>query len=359
MIGGAPMIKPILQQWMESSMPGSLVPTFSLVMEGFTITEENAGSLATCLASVAAQSLSPEHAQDVVLVETGHVPLALLEQLCRPYPWVRFHSLPPGTRYFEAKLAGAAQASGEVLVFCDADNVYLPGWLESIVLPFADPTMQVVTGETSVNPTNLLGTLFALTFFFPPFTYETELTEDLTYFGNNVAFRRSFLQQNPIPTGLPLLRGNDFVHSVRLRRQGHKVWRQPLAKAFHDPPASFHELWLRYLARGSDRLEIWRLTHEAAGLHIRQPGFRGVLWASFRVVFNRIGEFIRRLVSVVRQSPRSLIYYPLAIPSSLLLLGATFAGVVISHYRPGRLVSDYLAHYAAGHGTLDVSTTGS
>ena len=94
------MSKEMQEQRMASSMRASSVPTFSLVMEGFTITEENVGSLATCLASVVGQSLSPERAADVVLVETGHVPLALLEQLCRPYPWVRIYSLPPGTRYF-------------------------------------------------------------------------------------------------------------------------------------------------------------------------------------------------------------------------------------------------------------------
>jgi len=330
----------------------SATPTFSLVMEGFTIVEENAEALGTCLSSVASQSLKPEQATEVVLVETGHVPRETLDRLCKPYPWVRVHSLPSGTRYFEAKLAGARETRGEVVVFCDADNEYLPGWLEAMVMPFANPEVNIVTGETSVNPTNLLGTLFALTFFFPPFAGGSTLVEALTYFGNNVAFRRQFLEDHPIPTGLPLLRGNDFVHSVRLRRDGHKVWRQPEGRAFHDPPGSFHELWLRYLARGSDRLEIWRLTHEAAGKEIQGQGLLAAAAALLRVTASRVGELTSRLVGVVRQNRRALAYYPVAIPLSLLLLGATFAGGVISRYRPGRFVARYLEHYAApaGHG---------
>lgn len=253
----------------------------------------------------------------------------------------------PGSHYFEAKMAGAERVGGEVVVFCDADNEYLPGWLETMVSSFADPAVQIVTGETSVDATDLYATLFGLTFFFPPFSNEEGLVEDLTCFGNNSAFRRSFLLDNPIPAELPLVRGHDYVHSVGLRRQVHKVYRQPAARALHDPPGSLHEFLLCYLARGSDRLGHWRLTREAAGTHVRRMGPLGSLSGLLRIAGANLRELITLLVGVPRQTQRALLYYPLAVPLAILLLGATMIGIVHSALRPGELVDLYLRHYAA------------
>lgn len=332
---------------MEATSKHPPVP-FSLIIEGFTITEENAETLRTSLASLASQSVRPATANEVLLMETGHVPRELLEDICAPYPWVDIVSLSPGTMYFNVKLAGAERASGEVVVFADADNEYLPGWLESMLAPFAGrpaDEVNIVTGETSVDAVSLYGTVFALTFFFPPFTNQDQVVDTHTYFGNNVAFRRSFLLEHPIPTGLPLLRGNDFVHSVRLRRRGCRILRQPRAKAFHDPPDSLEEFVLRYLARGSDRLEIWRLTRDAAGVQVKHTGRTADVRGFLRVMADNLADFGADLLGVPRQTPRALLYYPLAVPLGLLLLGLTFLGGLISSRRPGVLVGLYLDHY--------------
>ncbi|WNC31854.1 MULTISPECIES: hypothetical protein [unclassified Thermosynechococcus] len=56
------------------------------------------------------------------------------------------------------------------------------------------------------------------------------------YFLNNVAFRRQFLLDHPIPTELSLYRGNCLIHAHTLLQQGECIWRQPQARASHAPP---------------------------------------------------------------------------------------------------------------------------
>jgi cellulose synthase/poly-beta-1,6-N-acetylglucosamine synthase-like glycosyltransferase len=50
-----------------------------------------------------------------------------------------------------AMARGAAVASGDVLVFSDANNLYLPGTLSALIEPFADPSVGVVTGRKTID----------------------------------------------------------------------------------------------------------------------------------------------------------------------------------------------------------------
>ncbi|MFQ5425655.1 MAG: glycosyltransferase family 2 protein, partial [Gaiellales bacterium] len=50
-----------------------------------------------------------------------------------------------------AMLRGAEAATGEILVFSDANNSYAPGTLSAIVAPFADPGVGVTTGRKIID----------------------------------------------------------------------------------------------------------------------------------------------------------------------------------------------------------------
>src|SRR3954465_10274816 len=44
----------------------------------------------------------------------------------------------PGAEYYEMKNAGAAEATGDVVVYLDCDVVPEPGWLANLLPPFED-----------------------------------------------------------------------------------------------------------------------------------------------------------------------------------------------------------------------------
>ncbi|HIK34962.1 MULTISPECIES: hypothetical protein [unclassified Thermosynechococcus] len=44
-------------------------------------------------------------------------------------------------------------------------------------------------------------------------------------------FRRQFLLDHPIPTELPLYRGNCVIHAHTLLHQGKRIWRQSPCKS--------------------------------------------------------------------------------------------------------------------------------
>ncbi len=313
--------------------------SFSVVLEAATITPDTQASLLTCLESIADQNLSPELANEVLIMDVGNISQDMEHDITSAFPWATITRLPKGTRYFGAKMAGAKLVTGDVVVFCDGDNTYLPGWLDAMVKPFAKrKNLNAVTGQTGVTLDGVYATAFALTFFFPPFEdAERGLIPAEYYFANNSAFRRSFLLEYPIPTGLPLLRGNDYVHSMRMRNKGYGVWRQNKSRALHDPPESFREFMHRYLARGSDRLQISRLTRDLSSTGTQNGG----AWA---IAKENVNELLYRTFRIPREEPGSLIYYPLALPMSIFLLILVAIGVVYSRARPGVLVENYNKH---------------
>ena len=313
--------------------------SFSVVLEAATITPDTQASLLICLESLADQNLLPEMAEEVLIMDVGNIDQDIAAEITNRFPWAEITRLPKGTRYFAVKMAGAKLVTGDVVVFCDSDNTYLPGWLESMVRPFAEKEgLTAVTGQTSVKPDGIYATVFALTFFFPPFEEpEVGITPAEYYFGNNSAFSRMFLLENPMPTDLPLLRGNDYVHSVRMRSKGYGLWRQPSARALHDPPDTFAEFVRRYLARGSDRHQISGLMRGLGPT--KRPN--GSAWA---IAKENVNDLLYRISRIPRGEPGSLAYYPLALPMSIFLLGLVVLGVVYSRARPGVLVENYYKH---------------
>ncbi|PSB61985.1 glycosyl transferase family 2, partial [filamentous cyanobacterium CCP1] len=205
-------------------------PSFSIVLETENLANADAHGLVRSIASLAAQDPSPTYANEVLLVESGDTPAELLKQLRETYPWITVHYAPNGTTYYQAKMLGAKLATGEIIIYYDSDCLYTPDWLQTILTPFQDHTVQIVAGETTTGGRGAYGTAMALTYIFPQFSQQTQLIPTTQYFLNNVAFRREFLLQNPIPTSLPLYRGNCVVHAHQLLSQGYTIWQHPNAK---------------------------------------------------------------------------------------------------------------------------------
>ena len=97
-----------------------------------------------------------------------------------------------GASYYEQKNAGAAAATGEVVVFLDSDVVPEDGWLESILRPFALPWVQCAAGNSYVETGSVYEKAFALTWFFPLRDHDGRRGLVAHFYANNVAFRRDF-----------------------------------------------------------------------------------------------------------------------------------------------------------------------
>src|SRR5262249_61120301 len=117
--------------------------------------------------------------------------------------------------------------------------------------------------ETRTGGGGLYGAAMGLAYIFPPWTGETKLQPSERYFLNNVAFRRSFLLRHPFPAGLGLYRGDCVIHAQRLRRLGHRIWRQPLARATHAPPNGVDHFTWRFLIIGHDLRRPWGILDDA------------------------------------------------------------------------------------------------
>ncbi|MGQ9870385.1 glycosyltransferase family 2 protein [Leptodesmis sp.] len=314
------------------------LPSFSIVLETENLANADLEGLTHALASLVHQDLSPEQANEVILIDSGDVPPELLRQLCDRYPWIKVYPAPADTGYYKAKMLGAELATGEIIVYADSDCLYEPHWLRSILTTFAEnPQIQIVAGETTTRGHGPYGTAMALVYIFPQFSGKTELTPTHQYFLNNVAFRRQFLLEHPIPAELPLYRGNCVVHGENLQREGHIIWLHPQARATHAPPSDLSHFFWRFLLIGHDYYWQKKLIPNSLS-PISSPQDRDPTASSFT---EKIKIFRSRMVRLLHNNPRHALYLPLAIPIILVAALLIYVGYLITLVSPNYLVKMY------------------
>jgi Glycosyl transferase family 2 len=155
--------------------------------------------------------------------------------------------------YYQLKNAGAAAASGEVLILLDCDVIPDPGWLEAMLTPFLDGKIEVVTGQTYVGPYTLYEKSAALFWVFPLRRNESGLVKVKHAFANNCAFRRELFLRHPYPEA-KMYRGNCRLLSRELFARGVDIHQQLAARVDHPPPAGLGQFFVRGIWRGHDDL---------------------------------------------------------------------------------------------------------
>jgi glycosyltransferase involved in cell wall biosynthesis len=237
------------------------IPSFSIVFETENLASVELENIYRSIASIAAQDISPEQANEFLIIDGGYAPQEVIDEICSKYPWITVQKA-PGLGYYEAKMLGANLATGEIIVYCDSDCVYVSNWLRNILTTFLQSAdINVVAGETSTPVRNVYELAIAMHYFFPRFSYQEEPYISGYYFLNAVAFRRDFLLQYPIPTNLPLYRGNCDIHCHSFYDvNANKIWKHPKAQAIHEPPTSSFCIW-RYLLMGRDHVLKERIKH--------------------------------------------------------------------------------------------------
>ncbi|KYC41431.1 glycosyl transferase family 2 [Scytonema hofmannii PCC 7110] len=307
------------------------LPSFSIVLETENLANTDLNGFYNSLTSLTNQDISFTHIHQVLLIDSGDVPPAKLKQLQENCPWITVHQAPSETSYYKAKMLGVAIATGDVVVYCDSDCVYEKNWLRNLLTPFTqDNNIQVVAGETTVRGWGPYGTAMALTYIFPQYSGQKNLTKTTQYFLNNVAFRRDFLLKYPIPIDLPLYRGNCVIHAQNIRSNGYFIWRQPQARASHAPPNGLYHFCWRFLLIGHDYYwQKYLLARVKSEENYQEPisGFKGKL----QVFFDRIGKMLSH-------NPHHLIYLPFAVPIALTAVFLIFVGYLLTHLKPQYLL---------------------
>jgi glycosyltransferase involved in cell wall biosynthesis len=315
--------------------PGGL-PTFSIILETENLARVDTSALTHCLDTLARQEVSLARANEVFLMESGDAPPGLLNSLRSAYPWITIIHEIQSLGYFDAKMQGARRASGEVVVFCDSDCEYDPQWLKNLLISFRDdPEKQCVAGETSMEVTGPLSMAVQLIYGnFPPFTGKKEIFASRGYFANNVAFRKAFLLENPIPHDLPIYRGNCAVHAELLHRKGYIVWRQPQARCLHPlPTKTASEFIGRYLLHGHDHL-VWSRYTRTGPLPGRIRGLFFDLLALVKIVVLRSGRPVRKLPAVLREDPRRIAFLPVSFAIVVASTILALTGAVLTLVSP-------------------------
>lgn len=312
------------------------LPSFSLILETENLANADLKGLSKSLATLANQDISPTCANEVLLIDSGDTPTQILEHLCEQYPWIKVHHTQLATGYYQAKMLGAELVTGEIVVYFDSDCIYEPNWLRSILTAFTEgEDIQIVAGETMTLSKGAYGTAMALTYIFPQHSGQQSLTPTSQYFLNNVAFRREFLLSNPIPTALPLYRGNCVIHARNLQNAGYIIWNQSQARATHAPPNGLSHFFWRFLLIGHDYYWQNRLLAKAKSgseTSDRDP------MTSFK---GKLEVFSDRVQKMWADNPRQFIYLPLAIPIVITALALIFTGYIITVFQPKYLLEVY------------------
>jgi glycosyltransferase involved in cell wall biosynthesis len=312
--------------------------SFSIIIETENLASADLPGLFSSLDALEQQTLSPLQANEVLMVETGDVPPALLDTIRAQYPWVSIQRIDAGLEYYQAKMRGIELTTGEAVVLCDSDCVYNDQWLAAMLAPFASDDVQMVAGETSLDITGPYGLAMALTYIFPRYSHRDQIQPTGGYFCNNVVFRRSLITQVPIPGELPLYRGNCVIHAHQLATHHHQIWQQPQARALHAPPNGFSHFVSRFLMLGYDALCVSRLAaNPMAKVAPDQPTpmrpARDLVVAGLLFV-RQLKTFGQRLGLILREDIRYALYLPLALPISLVAMGLYGLGLALAYLRP-------------------------
>jgi glycosyltransferase involved in cell wall biosynthesis len=319
------------------------LPTFSIVLETENLATADLRGLLAAIDCLAAQDPAPTIANEVFVIDSGDIPEAVKQQLTQQYPWLTIYQAPSGITYYGAKMLGAKLATGEILVYYDSDCIYEPQWLRAILRSFSDSNIQVVAGETRTRGIGIYGTAMALTYIFPQYSEikpgQPQLLRSSQYYLNNVAFRRSFLLDHPIPTNLPLYRGNCVIHAKQLTKAGVTIWRQPQARATHAPPNGLSHFFWRFLLIGYDYywqhrvLDDLALRVQSVGQEAKDPTESG-LSGKLKVLDDRVGKLIR-------SNPWHLLFLPLGIPIIVMSVLLIVVGYWMTKYRPHYLLKKF------------------
>jgi GT2 family glycosyltransferase len=173
-----------------------------------------------------------------------------------------------------ARNLGARAATGEVVVFTDADCCPRPDWLAALGAPLADPSVGAVAGRLASTPPRGLVEAFGSLFTLPALPGPARHTRWTPWAGGfptaNLAVRRDLLERAGGFDESVALYGEDYDLCARLYAAGAAIVYTPHAVVEHQ-----HRVGLAPMLRqafGFGRSQAWLLRrHVPRGLWLALP----------------------------------------------------------------------------------------
>jgi len=165
----------------------------------------------------------------------------------------------PGTNISQGRNAAIEVATGEVIAVTDAGVRLSPQWLEKIVAPFGEATIQVVAGFFCPDPQTLFEMAMGATVL--PALREIDPARFLPS-SRSVAFRkRAWVAVGGYPEWLDYC--EDLIFDFRLRDRFGSFAFVPDALVYFRPRSGLRAFFSQYYhyARGDGKADLWRRRH--------------------------------------------------------------------------------------------------
>lgn len=157
-----------------------------------------------------------------------------------------------------ARNAGVDVASGQIVLFTDADCMPCPDWVEEMVRPFSDAGIVAVKGRYRTRQTELVARFVQMEFEDRYDMLQKHEAIDMidTY---SAAFRKDVFQRmGGFDTRFPKANNEDTELSYRLASAGCKMVFNPKAVVFHTHPATLAKYLKIKFWRGYWRMVVYR-----------------------------------------------------------------------------------------------------
>lgn len=167
----------------------------------------------------------------------------------------------------------AAAARGQIFVFSDANNRFVPGALRALLAPFADPAVGAVAGWKTVAAGQGVGGGESVYWRFERWLMGQEDRRGwvVNAPGEILALRRECFR--PLPTDAVV--NDDLCLALQVLAQGRRIAFAPAARSLEPPAATAAEEWRRRRRIAAGR---WRALR-AVPARALAPGPRLALWA--------------------------------------------------------------------------------
>ncbi len=215
-----------------------------------------ADSLPALFASIAAQSRPPD---EIVAVNDGSSDdtATVLAALARHFPLRVLDGGGKGISH--GRNVAIAAARGPLIASTDGGVRLDLDWLAALTTPFADSSVDVVSGFFAPDPQTTFEMALGATIL--PDLADVKPAKFLPA-GRSIAFRKDAWQRaGGFPEWLDYC--EDLVFAMAMQRQGARFVFAPRAVAYARPRRSLRDFWRQYYhyARGDGKADLWRKRH--------------------------------------------------------------------------------------------------